>query len=233
MNAKNWVGKAVLPKGSKFKQRLRVLENKGLVTVFQGDGVLIGSDNHRIHFWHDDEIKAEPIAEIAYPVERVMKKIETGRKGIELCEFSTYALRKACTVALSLFKKQHANDYIDEGMRFIYVHIDEKRIKFCSNREEVGSMEFTLKDGDTFPLKTKTHDLFYSFRAEHPDHFYINPKYFKDALDGMGKSATLRKNGDLLYLKGESGAEAAVMPLAFESFIKYHEPYVILPVTDN
>ena len=228
MDAKHWVEKAVLNKGNKSAQRRRALENKGLVNVFQGDGVLAGSDNHRVHIWHDDEIKAEPAAEIAYPVERILEKIKEGRKGIELCEFSTYALKKACTVALSLFKKQHANDYIGEGMRFIYVHIDSKRIKFCSNREEVGSMEFTLEDGDTFPLKTKTHDLFYSFEAEHPDHFYINPKYFKDALDGMGKSATLRKNGDILYLKGESGAEAVIMPLAFTSFVKYHTPDDIL-----
>ena len=224
MNAKHWVGKAVLLKGNKAAQRRRALENKGLVNVFQGDGVLLGTDNHRAHYWFDDAIKAEPAAEIAYPVERVMKKIETGRVGIELCEFSTYALKKACTVALSLFKKQNSSDFIGEGMRFIYVHIDSKRIKFCSSREEVGSMEFTLKDGDTFPLKTKTHDLFYKFKAEHPDHFYVNPKYFKDALDGMGKSATLRKDGDLLYLKGETGAEAVVMPLSFPSFVKYHAP---------
>ena len=222
MNARAWVKKAVLNKGKKKKNTTRAarLENKGILSVYVGDGIMVGTDNHRIHFWADESIQAEPIGEIEYPLKRIMDYLEKGRAGIELCEFSTYALRKACTVALAFFKKQNSSDYILDGSKFIYVDVDEHRIRMRTKREEVGSMEFTLENGDTFPLKTKTHDLFYEFKADTPDDFYVNPTYFKQALDGMGKSATLRKAGDLLHLTGESGAEAIIMPLQSASFEK-------------
>ncbi len=223
MNARHWVEKAVLSKGNKHANRAAAMKNKGLLDVFQGDGILAGSDNHRIHFWTDVSIEAEPEGEIKYPLKRLTDYLEKGRVGIELCELSTYSLKKACSVALAFFKKQYSGDYVPE--KFIYVHIDEERIEIGSDREEVGSMRFTLVDGDTFPLRTKTHDLSYEFKAEHPDHFFINPKYFKQALEGMGKIATLRRNGHVLYMKGDSGAEAVVMPLDFDSFAKLYAPY--------
>ena len=231
MNARAWVKKAILLKGNKSKQRARSLEKKGLLDVHQGDGILAGSDNHRAHIWFDDEIEAEH-SEIEYPINKVLDLNERGRKGIELCEFSTYSLKKACIVALSLFKKRHKGDYILKGSQFIYVHIDHDRIEFASGREEVGSMLFTLEDGDTWKLQTSTHDLFYNFKADRPDHFYIDPKYLKQALEGMGKSAVLRKNENLLHFTGENGAEALVMALRFDDFVGLHTPHDLVPIGD-
>lgn len=232
MNARAWVKKATLLKGNKSKQRARSLEKKGLLDVYQGDGILVGSDNHRAHIWFDSEIEAGDPGEISYPLAKVLNFNKKGRKGVELCEFSTYSLKKACTVALSLFKKRYKGDYIPQDSQFIYVHIDYYRIEIASGREEVGSMLFTLKDGDIWKLQTSTHDLFYKFRADDPDHFYINPKYLKQALEGMGKSAVLRKNEGLLHFTGENGAEALVMTLRFDDFVKLHTPRVLVPIGD-
>jgi len=226
MNARAWVNKAILLKGNKLEQRARTLEKKGLLDVYQGDGILAGSDNHRAHIWFDDEIEAEH-SEIEYPIDKVLALNEKGRKGIELCEFSTYSLKKACTVALSLFKKRYKEDYIPKNSQFIYAHIDCDRIELASGREEVGSMLFTLEDGDIWKLQASTHALFYKFRADKPDHFYINPKYLKQALEGMGKSAMLRKNKNLLHLTGENGAEALVMALRFDDFVGIHTPHAL------
>ena len=224
MNARAWVKKATLLKGNKSKQRAISLEKKGLLDVYQGDGILVGSDNHRAHIWFESEIEADAPGESTYPLEKVLALNEKGRKGIELCEFSTYSLKKACTMALSFFKKSVNYSLLTA---FVYVCAQEEQFEMATSAEEIGSMNYVLKTGDIWKLMKSCHDLFYAFKADKPDHFYINPKYLKQALEGMGKSAVLRKNKNLLHLTGENGAEALVMALRFDDFVGLHAPIVI------
>lgn len=224
MNTDVWLRKAALPKKKTNKNYPRKL---ALESIFDGDGAQIAADGHRIHYWFDEGVSQDAEQDSLFPFSSSMAHNETGREGKELCEFSTYSLKKACTVALSFTKKQYAGDYVPEGSEYLYVHINSERMELVAGRKEVGSMTYTLSNGDTWKLKKSKHNLFYNFKADAPDHFYVNPKYLKQALEGMGKSAVLRRSGDMLHLTGESGAEAVIMLLRFDSYIKEHAPRVL------
>jgi hypothetical protein len=224
MNANAWVKKAIV---SKKKGRGRTsLQKKGLDAVYHGNGMIVGTDNCRAHLWFDKEITDAGDGD--YPLEKVLSLNSKARGGIEVCEFSTYSLKKACTAALAYFKKNNKYEYIPNSYPFIYVYANKDQFEIAMTRAEVGSMHFALQNGDTWKLKKTSHDLFYNYRLKSPTHFYVNPVFFRQALEGMEKSATLRiTNNNMLHMTGENGAEALVMCLNFEDFEKYHLPYSV------
>jgi len=219
MNADAWVKKAIKP-----KSHGRMVKEQPYEILFRGDGKMIATDNHRAHLWFDSNITDVGNAE--FPLSKVLELNERGRKATEVCEFSTYSVKKACTMALSFFKKNNGH-VLPHETPYVYAHIYPEKFELATTVAEVGGMHFALQNGDKWNLKKSSHDLFYKFKQDSPIHFYVDPKYLKQALEGMGESATLRKDGGLLHFLGETGAEAVVMCLNFKSFEKFHTPYIL------
>lgn len=212
---RNWVKKAVAkqPKGLRLP-----VKKQPLINVFEGDGVLIATDGVRAHYYFDDDYKLRDIPvdddSKPFPHERLLDEIETARSGDVIATFSPYSVRKACTAAITFFKKHSDHDYATPP--FVYIFFGKTLMKLGTAREEIGSMEFRLKDGDTWKLAKSTRDQHYELLADDHHQVYFNPRLLRDALDGMGDSVTMLFNSNNFshHFKSEDGkAEAIVMPL--------------------
>ena len=209
---RNWVKKAV---AKKPKYTRLSVKNQPLVNVFEGEGVLIATDGVRAHYHFDDDYKVQAVDTDddikPFPYERLLDEIETARSGDVIATFSPYSVRKACTSALTFFKNK---SYTIPP--FVYCFFGKTLLKLGTARDEIGSMEFRLKDGDTWKLAVSTRDQHYELLADNPHQVYFNPKLLEQALAGMGDSVTMsfNKKNFSHHFKSEDGtAEAIVMPL--------------------
>jgi len=213
---RNWVKKAVAKK-PKYHGRL-ALKKKPLINVSEGDGVLIATDGVRAHYHFDDAYCVQAIDTDddckPFPHEGLLTELETARSGDVIAAFSPYAVRKACTAALTFFKKKDRNDFITPP--FIYVFFGKTRMSIGTARDAVGSMRFTLIDGSKWKLAKSARVQHYELLVDDQHQVYFNPILLEQALAGMGDSVTMRFNSNNAshHFKSDDGmAEAVVMPL--------------------
>lgn len=221
---RNWVKKAVAKK-PKYLGRL-ALKKQPLINVFEGEGVLIATDGVRAHYHFDDDYHVQVIDTDdkikPFPYERLLDELETARAGKPVATFTPYSVRKACTAALTFFKNK---SYTIPP--YVYCFFGKTLLKLGTARDEIGSMEFRLKDGDTWKLAVSTRDQRYELVSPYHHQVYFNPRLLREALDGMGDSVTMsfnKKNFNHHFKSEDGTAEAIVMPLNPTPLVSMYKP---------
>ena len=218
----NWIAKACAKK-PKYGRLSTKLEH--LTMPIEGDGILLASDGIRAHFLIDDSYKLTDDPDIQKSVGYLAAELEKGRAGDVIATFSPYAVRKACAASLTFFKKINRNDFAFPP--FVYVFFGKTLMKLGTARQEVGSMEFKLREGDKWKLAKSARVQHYELQSDNQHQVYFNPILLEQALAGMGDSVTMRfnsKNFNHHFQSEEGGAEAVVMPLTPEPLVKLYKP---------
>ncbi len=210
----NWVKKAVAKKSSYSPRSMR--------KTFEADGVLMATDGRRAHYHFDDSYVCANNSDDDFPHDVLIARLEDARGGDLVATFSPYAVRKACTAALVFFKRLK-NTYVPP---FIYCYFGKTLMKLGTARDEIGSMEFRLRDGDKWKLVKSTRDQHYDLLCQDRHHVYFNPLLLRDTLDGMGESATMRFSPENFHyhFEGDNKSEAILMPLSPATFVQQYKP---------